>query len=255
MNDFPVPQVSSKFAPGYWHQVGAWFRKVGGEHLRALETLPDAIELADWLLEEARRREPRGFYPGTGALAAKSMPEGDLIARADEVADWLLRTHRPRRQFTTEERSRGGKRSTKIEQKRRTNAAFLTLQDELEQTGEVMTWAAQAERLGITARYLRTLRAEYAAHLAEPTFYDLIAEADALTARPAPVTVLAPPSHLLDLLDYEFPESGEFHRHALLRVLDMHPDLMPGPIDWDRLHAEMLASYARIPEIDWGVAA
>jgi len=233
MNDFPVPTVDSKFAPPYWDQVGAWFRRVGGEYLRSLDTHPDALDLADWMLEEARRREPRGMYPGTGALAAKGMPHTDLVNRAEECAAWLLNTYRPRHSFTSEQRLKGGQRSRKAAQKRKTMAAYLDLQEELEKTGEVISWVEMAERLHITPRYLRTLRAEHAAYLAEPTWDDLLAEADApiLETKRKRCVVPRRTPDILRRVVAEHPEWGLGQPIDLGHFLDGFPEIPP--IQWE----------------------
>lgn len=154
--DFPVPNYASKYEPSYWENVGEWFRKVGGAHLRTLETLPDALDLADWLMEEARRREPRGMYPGTGQMRAKGMGRDDIIVRAEETAQWLLDTHKPYKpRFTTEQSRKGGKSS------RRPKAllmAYRALRTELDRTGEVVTFSEIAKRLGTTDSSLRRVR-------------------------------------------------------------------------------------------------
>lgn len=145
MKDFPVPDYTSKFAPSYWELVGDWFRRVGGAYLRSVDTMPDALDLADWLMEEARRREPRGLYPGTGYLSVKGMADEDLVTRAEGVAQWLLDTFKPKQRFSRESAAKGGRisRRPKVLLK-----AYAKLLQRLAETGEVLTAAEIAEELG-----------------------------------------------------------------------------------------------------------
>lgn len=209
--DFPVPDYRSRYAPSYWEQVGDWFRTVGGAYLRTLDTLPDALDLADWLMEEARRCEPRGKYPGTGQMRAKGMDRDDIVTRAEETAQWLLDTFKPYTpRFSRESSVKGGKASRRP---KRLLMAYRALQAELEATGEVLTVVEIAKRLGTSESSVRRVRRQMAT-----THFDLVPAVESLAELTSGIEPVEIP--VADMFAALYAEYGLTRRQIFTETID-----------------------------------
>lgn len=240
MIDFPIPTVPSKFAPDDGTIVNDWYLTVGGEYLRAVEGTedwPTAEELGSYLLREALRQQRQQLLQRIGSPAARPISHDRLVALADDAATYLLKRYRPRnrRRFTSEQARDGGKKSKRTNQK--TMRAFVALLEKLEATGEVMSWVEVARELGITPRYLRTLRKQHAAYLA--SWADLLAMED-----PTPIFTPIPKTKRC-VVPRKAPS-------VLPRLIAEHPEWGLGqPIDM----GHFLDDFPEIPPIQWAVAA
>jgi len=156
---FPAPDHPSRFTESYWTEVGNWIHALAGDYLRAAEgtdAFPaDAAELAEHIWSEIRI-STQGFEVWAGRYG---MSREDLDQRVWDKAIFVLTTFEPavprgpfqgrfKRPFTADERSRGGKASTK--------AAYLQKRlDALQSLPEGLTAEDMAEELNCSIRTLR----------------------------------------------------------------------------------------------------